>query len=70
MLDLLIAFEEGIDPIERGDLYWSLNEQLPALLLRQVDILTEKQLQKSVFLIKVMNRHQNCAFMKDELKHL
>lgn len=54
-VDLLIAFEEGIDPIEYGDLYWSLDEKLPALLDRPVDILTERQLRNPYF-IKVMNK--------------
>ena len=27
-VDLLISFEQGIDPIEYGDLYWSLNEKM------------------------------------------
>lgn len=54
-VDLLIAFEEGIDPIEYGDLYWSLDEKLPKLLHRSVDILTEKQLRNPYF-IKVLNR--------------
>jgi uncharacterized protein len=53
-IDLLIAFDDGIDPIEYGDLYWSLDEKLPVLLQRPVDILTEKQLRNPYF-IKVMN---------------
>ena len=54
-VDLLISFEEGIDPIEYGDLYWSLEEKLPALLHRNIDLLTEKQLRNPYF-IKVMNQ--------------
>jgi predicted nucleotidyltransferase len=54
-VDLLIAFEEDLDPIEYGDLYWSLDEKLPQLLNRPVDLLTEKQLRNPYF-IKVMNR--------------
>jgi uncharacterized protein len=54
-VDLLIAFEENLDPIEYGDLYWSLDEKLPQLLSRPVDLLTEKQLRNPYF-IKVMNR--------------
>ncbi|MBL0310368.1 MAG: nucleotidyltransferase domain-containing protein [Bacteroidetes bacterium] len=54
-VDLLIAFQDDLDPIEYGDLYWSLDEKLPELLNRPVDIITEKQLRNPYF-IKVMNR--------------
>ena len=54
-VDLLISFEDGLDPLEYGDLYFSLDEKLPILLDRPVDILTEKQLRNPYF-IKVMNR--------------
>ena len=60
-IDLLIAFEDGIDPIEYGDLYWSLDEKLPALLDRPVDILTEKQLRNPYF-IKVINRTKTALY--------
>ncbi|MCW5908071.1 MAG: nucleotidyltransferase domain-containing protein [Chitinophagales bacterium] len=54
-VDLLIAFEEGLDPVEYGDLYWALDEKLPQLLNHPVDLLTEKQLRNPYF-IRVMNR--------------
>jgi predicted nucleotidyltransferase len=60
-VDLLIAFEEGIDPVEYGDLYWSLDEKLPELLHRPVDILTEKQL-RNPFFIKVMNQTKTALY--------
>ena len=61
-VDLLIAFEDGIDPIEYGDLYWSLDEKIPELLHRPVDILTEKQLRNPYF-IKVMNRTKTALYV-------
>lgn len=54
-IDLLIAFEDGIDPIEYGDLYWSLDEKLRALFGRTVDLITERQLRNPYF-IKVLNK--------------
>lgn len=60
-VDLLISFEEGIDPIEYGDLYWSLDEKIPALLHRPVDLLTEKQLRNPYF-IKVMNKTKTALY--------
>jgi hypothetical protein len=60
-VDLLIAFEDNIDPVEYGDLYWSLDEKLPALLNHPVDILTERQLRNPYF-IKVMNRTKTALY--------
>ena len=60
-VDLLVAFEENIDPLEYGDLYWSLDEKLPQLLNRPVDLLTEKQLRNPYF-IKVMNRTKTALY--------
>lgn len=60
-IDLLISFNEGIDPIEYGDLYWSLDEKLPQLFNREVDILTEKQVRNPHF-IKVMNRSKTLLY--------
>jgi predicted nucleotidyltransferase len=60
-VDLLISFEDGIDPIEYGDLYWSLDEKLPLLLHRPVDLLTERQLRNPYF-IKVMNETKTALY--------
>ena len=60
-IDLLIAFDEGIDPIEYGDLYWSLDEILPKILGRPVDLMTERQLRNPYF-IKVMNRTKTTIY--------
>ena len=60
-IDLLISFEDGLDPVEYGDLYWSLDEKLPQLLNRHVDLLTEKQLRNPYF-IKVMNRTKTAIY--------
>ncbi len=60
-VDILISFEDGIDPVEYGDLYWSLYEKIPALLHRPVDLLTEKQLRNPYF-IKVMNNTKTALY--------
>jgi predicted nucleotidyltransferase len=41
--------------MEYGDLYWSLDEILPKILGRPVDLMTERQLRNPYF-IKVMNK--------------
>ena len=54
-IDLLIAFEEGLDPLEYGDNYFQLAEQLELLLKREVDLLTEKSL-RNPYMIRKINR--------------
>ena len=54
-IDLLIAFEDGLDPLEYGDHYFILAEQLENLLDREVDLLTEKSLHNP-YLIRKINR--------------
>jgi len=54
-VDFLISFEND-EPFEGyAENFWSLEDELTALLNRPVDILTETQLQNPYF-IKVLNR--------------
>jgi predicted nucleotidyltransferase len=50
-IDLLISFEDKMDPLEYGDHFFSLYEELPILLNRKVDLVTEASL-KNPFLIE------------------
>jgi hypothetical protein len=52
-VDLLIAFEEGLDPIEYGDYYWNLDEELPRILNREVDLVTEPSLRNRYFIERI-----------------
>lgn len=54
-IDLLIAFEDGSDPLVYGESYWTLLEELPKILNRPVDLITEKSLRNPYF-IKVMSK--------------
>jgi predicted nucleotidyltransferase len=60
-IDILVAFDEGIDPIEYGDLYWSLDDIMPKILGRPVDLMTERQLRNPYF-VKVMNRTKTSIY--------
>lgn len=53
-VDFLIAFEEDLDPIKYGELYFDLAEQLEGLLNRPVDLITEPSL-KNPYFIKSVN---------------
>ena len=39
-IDLLISFEDGIDLFEYADRYWKLDEELPKILGRSIDLIT------------------------------
>ena len=56
-VDFLVKFEEGLDPLERGSLWWDLYYELKDLLNREVDILTERSL-KNPYFIKEVNANK------------
>lgn len=49
-IDLLIAFEENLDPIEYGTLYFNLADKLEEIFQRPVDLITELSLQNPYFI--------------------
>ncbi len=53
-IDLLIAFEDDLDPVEYGQHYFDLADQLEELLERPVDLITEASL-KNPYFIKSVN---------------
>ncbi|MCA0364773.1 MAG: nucleotidyltransferase domain-containing protein [Bacteroidetes bacterium] len=53
-IDFIINFQEKIDPLEKGELYWNLYDNLKNKLDREVDIISEKSL-KNPYFIKEIN---------------
>ncbi len=53
-IDLLIAFQENLDPLYRGQSIWDMEDELKLTLNRDIDLLTETQL-KNPYLIKELN---------------
>ena len=53
-IDLLIAFQENLDPLYRGQSIWDMEDELKLTLNRDIDLLTETQL-KNPFFIKELN---------------
>ena len=53
-IDILVHFMDGLDPLEKGELLWSLRFMLEDDLSRPVDLLTEKSL-KNPFFIEELN---------------
>ena len=48
-VDLVIAFEDGLDPVENGELWWSLWYKLRDLFHRDVDLLIERSVKNPYF---------------------
>lgn len=48
-IDLLVSFQEGLDPVENGELWWSLWYALQDLFNRNVDLITERSIQNPYF---------------------
>ena len=60
-VDLLISFEDGLDLFQYADNYWKLEEELPKLFGREVDLITERQLHNPYF-IKVLNKTRTALY--------
>lgn len=60
-LDFLIQFENGLSPIERGTLWWSLHDSLRDLLGREIDLLTEESL-KNPYFIQELNQTKQLIY--------
>ena len=60
-IDLLINFEEGLDPIERGELMWQLQFALEDNLNREVDLIQEKT-PRNPFFIKELNETKELIY--------
>ena len=60
-IDLLINFEEGLDPLERGELMWQLQFALEDNLHRDVDLIQEKT-PKNPYFIKELNETKELIY--------
>ena len=57
-IDLLINFEEGLDPLEQGEIWWNLHDTLRELFNREIDLLIESSLKNPYFIEEVNERKQ------------
>lgn len=53
-IDLLIAFQNGIDPLQKGQSIWDLEDALMEMFNRNIDLVTENSL-KNPYFIKELN---------------
>lgn len=52
-VDFLVNFQENLDPLEKGQLWWDLYDSLKFSLNREVDILSEKTLKNPYFITEL-----------------
>jgi uncharacterized protein len=57
-IDFLIDFEEGLDPLEQGEHWWSIQEKLEDMLGRQIDLVSEKSLKNPYFIEELLEKRQ------------
>ena len=53
-IDFLINFQEGLDPLEKGSLWWNLHDALRNSLNREIDLISESAL-KNPYFIQAVN---------------
>lgn len=53
-VDFLVNFKDGLEPLERGNLWWDLYDSLKDNLKREVDLVSENAL-KNPYFIKELN---------------
>ena len=49
-IDFLVKFKDGLDPLEKGELWWDLHDTLRNFFNREVDIVTENSLKNPYFI--------------------
>lgn len=57
-IDLLVTFQDNIDPLEKGELWWSLYDSLRTHFNREIDLITESSLKNPYFIEEVNNTKQ------------
>ncbi len=60
-IDFLIKFEDDLEPLEQGDLWWNLHDSLRNLLKREVDLVTINSI-KNPYFIKELNKTKQSIY--------
>ena len=60
-IDFLVKFQEGLDPLEKGEMWWGLHDVLRDFFNREIDIVTEKSL-KNPYFIKELNETKKLIY--------
>jgi predicted nucleotidyltransferase len=57
-IDLLINFEDDIEPLEKGQIWWNLHDRLREMFSREVDLLIEGSLKNPYFIEEINEKKQ------------
>jgi hypothetical protein len=49
-VDFLVEFMDNLDPLERGELWWTLYDKLREILKKDVDLISTKSLKNPYFI--------------------
>ncbi len=60
-IDILINFVEGIEPLEKGEIWWNLHDILRDIFNREIDLLIESAL-KNPYLIEDINEKKQLIY--------
>ena len=53
-VDFLVNFNDGIEPLEKGELWWNLHDSLRDSLNREIDLVSESAI-KNPYFLKAIN---------------
>jgi predicted nucleotidyltransferase len=57
-IDLLINFEEGLEPLEKGEIWWNLHDTLRDIFNRKIDLVIENSLKNPYFIEEINEKKQ------------
>jgi predicted nucleotidyltransferase len=57
-IDLLINFEEGLEPLEKGEMWWNLHDTLRDIFNRKIDLVIENSLKNPYFIEEINEKKQ------------
>lgn len=60
-IDLIIDFNSNLPPLEKGELYWSLYEDLKKLFNKEIDIINESKI-KNPYFLKEINSNKKLIY--------
>ncbi|MDB4904516.1 MAG: nucleotidyltransferase protein [Mucilaginibacter sp.] len=57
-IDILINFEDGLEPLEKGEIWWNLYDKLREVFNREIDLLIESSLKNPYFIEDINEKKQ------------
>lgn len=57
-IDFLINFEEGLQPLETGEIWWKLHDDLRNVFNREIDLLIENSLKNPYFIEEINEKKE------------